>query len=230
MKKKIITALVSCMTITFIFAGCGKKNNSVADNLVKDDPSKIQNMDQYAGLATTKESAIEEQPGEIVDTISVNTVSSDTISNNSVSADTISSNGVSDNSLSENSISDNEETPSQSLSDITSENVYVPAENNTLNISNISGRNLSAVYVTFSEGNLKGSEILGNKKLKDGNIYTYTIDDMESLRNGGILKLSITAIDNKEKDINFGEIDIVDPNNMTIVLAHDKNGYYLYQY
>lgn len=224
MKKKLLVSL-TLITCIALCAGCGKKKASVADNLIKDDPTKVEGLEQYADMpGVTTDSVIEEPTvSENSMDVSGNEAVSDNaidVSENSVSADSVSADSVSEDSVS----SDKAE-----LEDLGA-SVYTPKENNELTIANLSGRRIDAVYVTFSAGNLKGSEILGKKKLADGGTYTYKISDMQSLREAGVIKLSITVIDKHEKDINFGEIEIVDPNNMTIVLAHEGKNYYMYQY
>ena len=238
MKKYFIRTLLIISAVA-IMTGCGKKKNTISDNLINDNPQEVQGMDQYADLGNkTPEST------EIVDTIymdpeagdvSDNSVSEDSLSlssdSASISADeaSLSSDSVSGDSISSDVVTETESDENISLEDIATSNIYTPIESNTLNIANLSGRNLKAIYVTFSAGNLKGSEILGSNKLGDGDVYTYTIDDMDSLRNAGVIKLEITVIDKNEKDINFGSIDIVDPNNMTVVLSHKGKNYYMYQ-
>jgi hypothetical protein len=224
LKKKLLISL-TLITCIALCAGCGKKKASVADNLIKDDPTKVEGLEQYADMpGVTTDSVIEEPTvSENSMDVSGNEAVSDNaidVSENSVSADSVSADSVSEDTVS----SDKAE-----LEDLGAY-VYTPKENNELTIANLSGRRIDAVYVTFSAGNLKGSEILGKKKLADGGTYTYKISDMQSLREAGVIKLSITVIDKHEKDINFGEIEIVDPNNMTIVLAHEGKKYYMYQY
>lgn len=224
MKKKLLISL-TLITCIALCAGCGKKKASVADNLIKDDPTKVEGLEQYADMPGVTTSSEIEEPTVSENSIDVsgNEAVSDNaidVSENSVSADSVSADSVSEDTVS----SDKAE-----LEDLGA-SVYTPKENNELTIANLSGRRIDAVYVTFSAGNLKGSEILGKKKLADGGTYTYKISDMQSLREAGVIKLSITVIDKHEKDINFGEIEIVDPNNMTIVLAHEGKNYYMYQY
>ena len=224
MKKKLLISL-TLITCIAVCAGCGKKKASVADNLIKDDPTKVEGLEQYADMPGVTTDSVIEEPTVSENSIDVsgNEAVSDNaidVSENSVSADSVSADSVSEDTVS----SDKAE-----LEDLGA-SVYTPKENNELTIANLSGRRLDAVYVTFSAGNLKGSEILGKKKLADGGTYTYKISDMQSLREAGVIKLSITVIDKNEKDINFGEIEIVDPNNMTIVLAHEGKNYYMYQY
>ena len=224
MKKKLLISL-TLITCIALCAGCGKKKASVADNLIKDDPTKVEGLEQYADMPGVTTDSVIEEPTVSENSIDVsgNEAVSDNaidVSENSVSADSVSADSVSEDTVS----SDKAE-----LEDLGA-SVYTPKENNELTIANLSGRRLDAVYVTFSAGNLKGSEILGKKKLADGGTYTYKISDMQSLREAGVIKLSITVIDKNEKDINFGEIEIVDPNNMTIVLAHEGKNYYMYQY
>ena len=173
----------------------------VTTDSVIEEPTVSENSMEVSGNEAVSDNAID---------VSENSVSADSVSADSVSEDTVSSDKA-------------------ELEDLGA-SVYTPKENNELTIANLSGRRLDAVYVTFSAGNLKGSEILGKKKLADGGTYTYKISDMQSLREAGVIKLSITVIDKHEKDINFGEIEIVDPNNMTIVLAHEGKNYYMYQY
>ena len=224
MKKKLLISL-TLITCIALCAGCGKKKASVADNLIKDDPTKVEGLEQYADMPGVTTDSVIEEPTVSENSIDVsgNEAVSDNaidVSENSVSADSVSADSVSEDTVS----SDKAE-----LEDLGA-SVYTPKENNELTIANLSGRRIDAVYVTFSAGNLKGSEILGKKKLADGGTYTYKISDMQSLREAGVIKLSITVIDKHEKDINFGEIEIVDPNNMTIVLAHEGKNYYMYQY
>ena len=224
MKKKLLISL-TLITCIALCAGCGKKKASVADNLIKDDPTKVEGLEQYADMPGVTSDSVIEEPVVSDNSASLYVSGNEAVSDNSVSSDSVSADSVSADSISEDTVSSDK----AGLEDIGA-SVYTPKENNELTIANLSGRRIDAVYVTFSEGNLKGTEILGTKKLSDGGTYTYKISDMQSLREAGVIKLSITVIDKHEKDINFGEIEIVDPNNMTIVLAHEGKNYYMYQY
>ena len=231
MKKKLLISL-TLITCIALCAGCGKKKASVADNLIKDDPTKVEGLEQYADMPGVTTDSLTEEPAVSDNNTSIDVSGNEAVSDNSldvsensVSADSVSADSVSADSVSEDTVSSDK----AGLEDIGA-SVYTPKENNELTIANLSGRRIDAVYVTFSEGNLKGTEILGTKKLNDGGTYTYKISDMQSLREAGVIKLSISVIDKHEKDINFGEIEIVDPNNMTIVLAHEGKKYYMYQY
>lgn len=225
MKRRIIYSLI-CVTLLLSLCACGKKKKTVGESLIKDNPGQIQGLDEYvnnnnSGIAV--DDTVYKEPGT--------DMSNNMVSDNSVSEGAVSNNGVSNNDIFTNNgstvVSDNTVDVSRGndgLVAVSSNNFDISAyENNSNNLTliNMSGKSYKQIYVTFSSGNINNREILGKKRLKDAATYSYKVEDMDSLKNADYLKVIIKGVDKKDKDVDFGEIDVIDPTNMIIVLTED---------
>ena len=231
-------ALLSLLSFT-ILCGCGKKEEKVGDKLSSADPNEIQGLDQYKdmkGIEYEKEDE-DSQSSVSSDSVSNNSVSGNSVSGNSVSGNSVSDNNVTDSSVSVDTVSvdsaaalvseDDAAAEDEDSSKMSIESNFIHSDN-SLNIYNLSGKNIKQLYITFSAGNLKSKEILGDSKLNDGKSYVYSIADMDSLKNAERLTLEINAIGKNEDDISFGTIEIIDPTNMKVVLYSDGDDYGMY--
>lgn len=233
-KKKLCTLLLvtlACLSMT----ACGKKGNSVSENLVNENPGEIQ-IDESLLMnnSTNDNSEVSADGTENIDSnYQLTPINGEDIS---VNPDSISENSASENEANNpESLSDNEATGSEDTeSDITesqpvamASSEYKEAADKPLTIGNISGLNINQLYITFNVGNMSNIEILGAETLNDGKSYEYTILDMSSIKSSNKVTLSITAQSGK-KTIDFGSIDIYNPADMNVILATNKDGYFLY--
>lgn len=225
-KKKLYAALLIATAMVTMTA-CGKKGNSVSENLVNDNPGEIQ-IDESLLLSNTTEEEEEmipigESSGSTLTPINGEDIN---VSMNSASENSASENSASENSASENSANEAETTdaaPSATMA--TTE--YKEAMDKPLTIGNISGLNITKLYITFNVGNMSNMEILGTETLKDGKSFEYTILDTSSIKAANKVTLSITAESGKQT-LDFGSIDIYNPADMNVILATNGSGYYLY--
>lgn len=226
MKKRVFLTICAC-TMLLILVGCGKKDNSVSANLINDNPGEISTdlMDIVnTGLAEDENYVADEEDTAFMFYEGNNTDSS-------VSED----GAVSDNeAVSENlpleeytgeEVEENVETESIEENDIPP--LYTEVTNDKINFINICGRNIDKLYISFNAGSMVNIEVLGFEKLKDGDVFIYTVSDMETLINARSLTLSISASSGR-KEMDFGTIDIIDPTHINVVLACNKDGYYMY--
>lgn len=236
MRRKNIKGAIFVLAFAMItMTACGKKGNSVSENLVNENPGEIQ-IDESLLISDTPEEpsdiTVGDGPSSDSNFLSTPINGADIVSNNSIS-----DNSLSDNSASENSVSDNEAmmsgSPEEATDSVANEATmatteYKEAADKPLTIGNISGYNINKLYITFDVGNMNNIEILGTETLKDGKSFEYTILDMSSIKASNKVTLSITAESGK-KILDFGSIDIYNPADMTIILAADGDEYHLYQ-
>lgn len=240
MGKRKLACFIGLMSVCLLF-GCGEKKKTVKDNLVKGDPNEIQGMDKYNNIGNSDDSNNDivnpdmyGEPGDDV-AISDNTVSTDSISDNGTDdfiVDNNSDSTVPANVISSNAVDTPEiGGPNPALESVSSNGFDVSkyeSNNNKLDIINLSGRNIKQLYITFSEGGINNREILGDKRLNDAGSFSYQIEDMTALKNASRLTLTVKGVDKKDKDIIFGEVDVFDPSNMTLVLTKEKGKYTMY--
>lgn len=152
------------------------------------------------------------------------------ISENEISENAASENVISENFMPNDTVSDNTVTEDIATEEEMEEEVYIPIESisNCLYFANMSGKDLESLIITFSTGDLQGREILGEEDLPDGELFTFVIEDMLSLRNAENLTLSVNAVAADDTVMNFTEIQIIDPAQMTIILSSGEEGYEMY--
>lgn len=228
MKKKLYTFLIAGMCMIVISA-CGKKESQTVSDNFAGMTDEIQGMDEINSMLEEKQ----EEANYLTDDTNENledmmspdeTNADDTNTDESVSDDVA---GVSDNAaeadMGDMNDNDNEEVE-------TSENDYLSnlAIGNTLNVANLSGKDLKEVYASFNVGNINNVEITSGKKLKDGNQVSYVIADAESLVNASSIVLSINAVDKKGETVSFGDVRIIDACSMNVVLTNTDDGYKMY--
>ncbi len=212
MKNKITYLLLSVFILSImILSGCGKKNNSISNNLINENPELI------TGDIPTITNNTE------VDASSQFLTGTDSVSSQSV-------NGISGNSISGNASEAVIPTISpSSVSSSSIDQILSETLSNNISFGNISGKNIEKLYITFNVGTLVNTEVLGLDQLNDGNDFTYAITDMDVIKNTDRLTLSVTATTTDGDTINFGELDIIDASDINVLLAHNgKNGYYMY--
>lgn len=217
--KKIL--FLSLMSLTIIgLMGCGKKNNSISENLINDNPGEIV-VDE--SLLISQNNTTNEYEGII---------SGSDFSSEDGMIPLSNDDSASDNSISDNIVSTNEtENETEEIKETPmTYDAYVAANsmaNKPLTICNTSGKNIDKLYISFSVANMSNIEILGSSTLMDGTSFEYDILDKEALKTSNKISLSIIA-ESGNSSIDFGLIDIVDPSDMVIVLGKNNTGYCLY--
>ena len=253
MKKKLIKLIMLSSLFALMLTGCDKKGGSISENLINDDPTAI-SMTGVTGMASvdTSETVSEDEaivglytdpvtdseessllPGQVAYEDAINPTGE------SVSDDSVSQNEAS--SVSENMTEGETDSPAPvATPDVMPESVPVPNEpnapvsvyedkrNNNITIINISGKDYANIYVTFSVGSMVNMDILGLDELKDGQTYVYSVTDMSPFYSVYMTRLTVTAETKKGETIDFGEIEILDPDAMNIVLSASSTGYYMY--
>ena len=212
-RKYILIALAICTSLMF---GCkAKEDNSVADNLVNEDPTKI--TGEYADMINSK-------PPENKDSVFAG-LSTEGVSDNTVGDVSSDSVDVSEEEVVFDDSMIVKDVPAERI-DNTSEN-YNETEEISLHLYNLCGHDLDKIYVTVGELSLNNTDILGFEDLPDGRDYTYSIGEFsgESLSNE--VSIKIVAVTKKGENIDFGEVKILNLNNIMIDLYQNKDGYYL---
>lgn len=228
MKKKLYLFIIATMCL-FSLTACGKKKQQTLSDNFAEMTTEIQGMEELTAQLdeakkNSESSQLEESGNTALDL--ENAMSGDTSNVSNVVGESTSENAVSDNGLGDE-VGDNDSNT------ITVEDYLATvAINNTLSVSNMCGKDLKEVYVTLNAANINNVEITGGKKLKDGNKVNYVIADMDSLKNASNIILTINAVNKKGETISFGDIRVVDPTNMNIVLtiADTESGYSMYMY
>ena len=205
-KKKV---LFICIAAIFAFAGCGKDEATLSDNLINENPSEIKG--EYQDISASLNLAKAE------DSTDDFTEDTEAISNNGE---------VQEEALSENEAI--EESSATLLEDEGAGAIVSETENKNMRISNICGLDIDKLYVTFSTGDMTNEEILGFNDLYDGEGYSYQLECMDSLKAAGIIKLKITAVTKNKLSVDFGEVEIIDSTNIKVILSFDTSGYYMY--
>ena len=235
MKRKMYIAITICMC-AFALNGCGKQKQSLSDNIANLS-DEVQGMDEI-------DSQIQEMQANNVNYLtSEEDANNDNFMDSSVSYDAASMNNISENGISENEVSGNaisedmlnNDPNSLPMNDANNEKTVNMDEyfanmaiNNTLNIADLSGKDLKEVYVTFNVGNINNVEITNGKKLKDGEKIKYTIADMESFKNADSIIMTLNGVDKKGDTISYGTVRIVDASNMNVVLTKSEDIYKMY--
>ena len=217
MKRK--TALLIILGVFVLaFAGCGK-GKTVGDNLINEEGSDLSGDLQQ--LISESQSQDESEFSSLYE-------------GETLEEETDSGFAQIDTDVSGNSVSENGENVGQpAISDSVPESfpvssTYTADEDNHFIFSNISGVNLDDLYISTSTGLYEAQEILGDKKLKDGSQTQYEVYDMDNLKKSGTFTLNVTGGTKKNEVIDFGSIEIIDATHMNIVLAKNKDGYYMY--
>ena len=234
-KRLALSTFIFALTIATL-SGCGKKGNSVSENLVNENPSAIV-VDEALLVSNEPDSIPEDSNGEFFDgnnggsSLTPIDGSSIEVDPASLSEDSISENDAySEDGNAEGNVegTDSNAESTEEVTIYTNEKViYNEPADKPLTLANLSGLNIDKLYVSFSVGNMQDIEVLGTETLKDGKSFSYTILDTASIKTGGKITLGVTAVAGKNT-IDFGMIDIVDVSNMTVILTKNSDGYCLY--
>lgn len=221
----LIMGLVSVSLVA-----CGKKSNTLSDNLINENAGQI-NMDniEFPEEEDEVDSLLLEAGSSSDDGIPNTTGDPEAeaaAAALSVSADA----SASDNNTASEALMEEEVVAKPQVDSIENDTTVTEAItiNNTLSIANLCGKNLSQLYITYNTGTLVDNEILQGKKLNDGDTLDYIVLDMDSLRSVSDLILTVVAYDKNNNRIEFGDLRIIDPAHMNVVLTNGDEGYTMY--
>ena len=94
--------------------------------------------------------------------------------------------------------------------------------------ANLTGQDIVKLQVSFNAGNITNLEVLGEKRLYDGEQYTYQDNSLQALQGATRLKMSVTATAKDATVMLFPEIDILDPAHTNVVLTTTPEGYQMH--
>ncbi|MDE6686589.1 MAG: hypothetical protein K2K17_04680, partial [Lachnospiraceae bacterium] len=94
---------------------------------------------------------------------------------------------------------------------------------NCIYIANMSGKDIDVLTLIFSEGEVRGGEILGGEVLKDGELFTYAATDIKALQEATGLKLTVTATAKDGTVMAFPEVRVINPSGCTVVLSRGQS-------
>ena len=229
--KKYTFVLLTCILTMSVIVGCGKKKDTVGDNLINENPNELTGDISAIASGASGESDI--NTDILSNTLNNSSVSdNESISDNASSDDNISGNtaNISDNSASVISSDDSKTTAI--TNNVSSETIdYIIEESlnsNNIVFGNISGLDIEKLYITFNTGSVTSLEVLGTEDLKDGTYFSYALTDTDSLKNTDKLVLSVSVETSDKQTISFGDLEIIDASGMNILLSHSKDGYFMY--
>lgn len=102
------------------------------------------------------------------------------------------------------------------------------AKEQTIAFANLTGRDLSELRISFSEGGLQEVELLQGNILRDGAGVHYRIEELSELRTAEHLKLSVSAVATDDTRMEFPAIPIWDISSTNIVLSTEDGEYTMY--
>lgn len=94
--------------------------------------------------------------------------------------------------------------------------------------ANLTGRDIVKLQITFSGSGIENLEVLGEKRLYDGEEYTYQSSNLDGLRGATRLKMSVTATAKDATVMLFPEIDVLDPAHTDVILTSSAEGWRMY--
>ena len=94
--------------------------------------------------------------------------------------------------------------------------------------ANLTGRDIVKLQISFNTGDIQNLEILGEKRLYDGEQFSYNNSMPESFRGVTRLKMTVTATAKDATVMLFPEIDVLDPAHVDVVLTTSEDGWRMY--
>ena len=94
--------------------------------------------------------------------------------------------------------------------------------------ANLTGRDIVKLQISFNTGDIQNLEILGEKRLYDGEQFSYQNSMPESFRGATRLKMTVTATAKDATVMLFPEIDVLDPAHVDVVLTTSEDGWRMY--
>ena len=94
--------------------------------------------------------------------------------------------------------------------------------------ANLTGQDIVKLQISFNTGDIQNLEILGEKRLYDGEQFSYKNSMPESFRGATRLKMTVTATAKDATVMLFPEIDVLDPAHVDVVLTTSEDGWRIY--
>ena len=94
--------------------------------------------------------------------------------------------------------------------------------------ANLTGRDIVKLQISFNTGDIQNLEVLGEKRLYDGEQFSYKNSMPESFRGATRLKMTVTATAKDATVMLFPEIDVLDPAHVDVVLTTSEDGWRMY--
>jgi hypothetical protein len=94
--------------------------------------------------------------------------------------------------------------------------------------ANLTGRDIVKLQISFNTGDIQNLEVLGEKRLYDGEQFSYNNSMPESFRGATRLKMTVTATAKDATVMLFPEIDVLDPAHVDVVLTTSEDGWRMY--
>ena len=94
--------------------------------------------------------------------------------------------------------------------------------------ANLTGQDIVKLQISFNTGDIQNLEVLGEKRLYDGEQFSYKNSMPESFRGAERLKMTVTATAKDATVMLFPEIDVLDPAHTDVVLTSSADGWRMY--
>lgn len=216
MKNKRRKIIFGLMFLLFT-VGCGKEEGeTISDNMALGgtDGAVIDFTGSLSDDMTGEPSqnGVDNLPGSVSQDVSADMAG--------VSTDDISEN-LSGNIVGGDAPVDPESSMDEAVSSISSNDLLMElgVYSNCIYIANMSGKDIDVLTLIFSEGEVRGGEILGGEVLKDGELFTYAATDIKALQEATGLKLTVTATAKDGTVMAFPEVRVINPSGCTVVLS-----------
>ncbi|MBP3297725.1 MAG: hypothetical protein J6M27_14195 [Lachnospiraceae bacterium] len=102
------------------------------------------------------------------------------------------------------------------------------AQDYMVSFANLTGQDIVKLQISFNTGDIQNLEVLGEKRLYDGEQFSYKNSMPESFRGTNRLKMTVTATAKDATVMLFPEIDILEPAHTDVVLTSSDDGWRIY--
>lgn len=102
------------------------------------------------------------------------------------------------------------------------------AQDYMVSFANLTGQDIVKLQISFNTGDIQNLEVLGEKRLYDGEQFSYKNSMPESFRGANRLKMTVTATAKDATVMLFPEIDILEPAHTDVVLTSSDDGWRIY--
>lgn len=209
------------MLLLLLAAGCGKEEGgTISDNMALGDTGSAV-IDLTGSLSDNmagglSQNGVTSLPGSVSADVSADMagVSSDSVSGN-----------LSGSMMGEDTLNGSVSSMDNAAGSISSNDLLagLGVHSNCIYIANMSGKDIAVLTLTFSEGEVRGGEILGGEVLKDGDLFTYAAADINALQEATGLKLTVTATAKDDTVMAFPQVRVINPSGCTVVLSRGQS-------
>ena len=102
------------------------------------------------------------------------------------------------------------------------------AQDYTVCFANLTGQDIVKLQISFNTGDIQNLEVLGEKRLYDGEQFSYKNSMPDSFRGENRLKMTVTATAKDATVMLFPEIDVLDPAHTDVILTSSADGWRMY--